>query len=230
MDPIYRISVTTLEKYRRYINEVSSYDTEESLLESIRGIFTGNDKTRVGGAFHKIIEGDYVKKGNRVIADEIAFTKEQAQVAFDYKARHKSMIHEISIRKTFETNFFPIQVSGRIDGCEGLNTHDAKTKFSEVKFQEYINSSQWKFYLQMLDANVFYYDLFEVQGFKELGRLPWSISKDVQFIAHEPLQCLRYETMHADIMVILNGFLDYLHNRKIVHLLKPAILEPELNF
>jgi len=230
MNPQYRISVTTLEKFRRYMTEASSFDTEEALIESIKGIFLGNDKTRVGGAFHNIIEGNYLRKGNRVIADRVSFTKDQADVAFGYKKKHPLMVHEISIRKTYYTNYFPIQVSGRIDGTEGLNTHDAKTKFREVNFQDYIDSCQWKYYLDILEADIFYYDLFEVKGFKELGKMPWTLNRGVQFIAHEPLQCLRYENMEADILNLLNCFLDYMHNRKFVHLLKPAILEPELNF
>jgi hypothetical protein len=233
MFPQYRVSVTTLEKFRRYMNEVSSFDTEESLLESIKGIFKGNDKTKTGSAFHKIIEGEFTKEKGRIIADDVSFTMQQAKVALDYKKRHPLMVHEISVRKTYHSNFFPIQVSGRTDGTEGLNVHDAKTKYRSPEVQEYLDSCQWKFYLDMLDANIFYYDLFEVQGFgyvQKPGSELLLLNKEVEFIPHDPLQCIRYENMVPDIMVILNGFLDYLHNRNIVHLLKPAITEPELNF
>jgi hypothetical protein len=57
---MFRISVTTLEKFRRYMAGVSAFDTEESLIESIKGIFKGNDKTRFGNAYHELIEGKYV--------------------------------------------------------------------------------------------------------------------------------------------------------------------------
>lgn len=234
MIPQYRVSVTTLEKFRRYMNEVSSWDTEESLIESIKGIFKGNDKTKTGSAFHKIIEGEYSKVKTGIVAEDVFFTSQQAKVALDYKKRHPLMVHEISIRKTYHSNFFPIQISGRIDGAEGLVIRDTKTKYRAVDVQEYLDSCQWKYYLDMLDANIFYYDLFEVQRF-EFGTMPGSslmyLSKEVEFIAHEPLQCLRYEMMVPDIMKILNEFLDYLHNRNIVHLLKPAIIQDaELNF
>lgn len=227
---MYRVSVTTLEKFRRYMAGTSSYDTEESLIESIKGIFLGNDKTIFGSAFHKIIEGEYERKANRVLADNVSFTKVQAQVAFDYKKRHKLMVHEISIRKEFSTNYFPIQVSARVDGTEGLNVHDTKTKFRSIDLQEYADSCQWKFYLNMLEADAFYYDLFEVKGFVELGRLPYKIPDEVIIIPHEPFQCIRYESMNDEIHSLLNSFLDYLHNRNFVHLLKPAIEEPEFNF
>lgn len=233
MIPQYRVSVTTLEKFRRYMNEVSSFDTEESLLESIKGIFKGNDKTKTGSAFHKIIEGEYTKVKGRIIAEDVSFTLQQAKVALDYKKRHPLMVHEISIRKTYPTNFFPIQVSARIDGADGLAIRDTKTKYRTVDVQEYLDSCQWKFYLDIMEADQFYYDLFEVQNFgfsQKGGSSLMELTKDVQFIPHDPLSCIRYENMVPDIMVILNGFLDYLHNRNIVHLLKPAIIEPELNF
>jgi hypothetical protein len=204
------------------MTEASSFDTEQSLLESLMGIFKGNDKTMVGEGFHKIIEGDFQKTRKGVMANEILFTREQAQVALDYKASHRFMIHEISIAKAYHTGYFPIQVSGRVDGTEGFNIHDTKTKFRSVDYQEYIDSCQWKFYLDMLGVDVFYYDLFEVQGFTELGGEPYALHPEVKFVAHEPLQCIRYGDMVGDIQSILTSFLEYLHSKSLVHLLKPA--------
>ena len=230
MEAQYRISVTTLEKFRRYMTETSSFDTEASLIESLKGIFLGNDKTKVGSAFHKLIEGDFKKVKGAFIAEGIAFNRAQAKVAFDYKQRHDFMVHEISIRKIYHTAFFPIQVSARVDGAEGFNIHDTKTKFRSPDVQEYIDSSQWKFYLDMLEADVFYYDLFEVKNFKELGPAPYRLHKEVEFVPHDPLQCIRYNDMIPDIMQLLNNFLEYLHNRNFLHLLKPSIEEPVFDF
>ena len=53
---MYKLSVTTIEKFRRYVVGASEYDTEQALLEAIKGVFTGNDKTRTGSCYHKIIE------------------------------------------------------------------------------------------------------------------------------------------------------------------------------
>ena len=53
------IRVTQIEAFRRYV-EQSEYDnyeiTESSVIDSISGSFTGNCQTRVGTAFHAIVE------------------------------------------------------------------------------------------------------------------------------------------------------------------------------
>ena len=53
------VRVTTIEAFRRYI-EQSDYDnfeiTEQSVIDNIVGEFQGNQYTRVGTAFHAIVE------------------------------------------------------------------------------------------------------------------------------------------------------------------------------
>lgn len=213
------------------MNEESSFDTEDALIESIKGLFKGNDKTKFGGAYHKIIEGDYFWHNDKVHADGFEFTADQAAPAIEFRAAHRSMVHEMELRKTYYTSFFPIQVTGRIDGIEGAHIRDSKTKFRSVKFQEYIESCQWKFYLDNLDLNVFWYDLFEVQGFKELpAQAPFVIEDNVKVIPHDPLKCERYTGMENELHSLLNNFLEYIHNRGFLSLLKPAHPENELSF
>ena len=57
MKPLIR--VTQLEAFRKYIeqSDYASYEiTEQSVIDSITGVFTGNFYTKIGKAFHKIIE------------------------------------------------------------------------------------------------------------------------------------------------------------------------------
>lgn len=225
---MHRISATSLEKFRRYINEVSPYDTEESLIDTLSGTFKGNDKTKVGGAFHKLIEGDYTAQDNMYLADDILFTKEQADVAFQFRNDHPLMIHEIPLYKVYETSFGPIQISGRVDGLEGLVIHDHKCKFRNVKWEEYTESIQWKVYLDIMDADVFLYSVFEVKGFEQLPTsAPIDLGGSVRFIPHESMPCMRYDTMHNDIVGLLNDFLTYISNRNLFHYLKPAVESPQ---
>ena len=220
---MYRISVSTLEKFRRYMKEESSVDTEEALIESIKGLFIGNDKTFFGEAYHKIVEGEHRWLDNKVRVGNFLFTPDQAAPAIEYRASHPLMVHEMKVDKIYETSFFPIQVTGRIDGIEGREVRDVKTKFRAVQWMEYINSSQWKFYLDMLDLEVFWYDLFEIKGFDQLPHSTPIMLPDVKVIYHEPLKCEKYETMQGEITTLLNEFLEYIHNRNLIHFLKPAI-------
>lgn len=218
---MYRISVTTIEKYRRYMVGASSYDTEAALLETIKGIFLGNDKTDIGGAYHKIMEGEAQVFDDSLLADNIFFTPEQARPALAFRERHKHMIHEIPVTKVYETRIGPVLVSGRIDGQEGKETEDKKCKFREPDFREYTDSYQWRYYLDMLGTDLFYYDLFEVRGFTRFGfqgsvrTLP-----GVTFHAHERHQCVRYQQLPGDCRSMLNDFLDYIELRQLWPFLK----------
>lgn len=217
---MYKISVTVLEKFRRYMTEASQYDTEEALIESIKGVFLGNDKTKTGGAFHKLIEGDYRNEGSFCIADDIAFLPDQAEPAFEFKQKHPLMVHEISVFKDYIVGPHSIRVTGRVDGLDGINIHDSKTKFRSIKYQEYLDSYQWRYYLDILELDNFYYQLFEVIGFESLcGSVPHKLP-GVLFIPHEPLQCLRYKGMETDCLNLIIEFMTYIDNRNYYHLLK----------
>ncbi len=232
---MYRVSVTTIEKFRRYMNEVSPFDTEASLLESIQGLFFGNDKTKFGSAYHKVLEGEAKPgRGGAYVTTEdgvFIFSPEIAEPGIQFKIAHPLMIHEIPLRKIYESNYGPIQISSRVDGVEGIAVWDHKCKFRSVDWQEYIDSVQWKFYLDILELKAFYYNVFEVQGFDELPtKTPYFI-KDVRIIHHEPMLCEAYENMQADMMQELNGFLQYVHEKNLTKFLKPAILQDDiLNF
>jgi hypothetical protein len=220
--------------------EASPFDTEEALLESLRGEFTGNDKTKTGGAYHKIIEGDYSYQDDLILAPgekdsgDFLFTQEQAAAALQYKKDHPLMVHEMKASKIYHTTKFPIQVSGRVDGAEGLAVRDAKLKFRPFTVSDYLDSYQWRYYLDMLQTEVFYYDIFEVLGFPGLptdftgALLPPPYKIEAEIIAHPEIQCLAYRDMFYDITDLLELFLSYLENREIMHLLKPAL--PEMVF
>lgn len=204
------------------MNEVSSFDTEEALIETIRGIFIGNDKTRVGGAYHSIIEGKYRFDAAKGLyhADDIIFTAEQALPAREFKRAHAGMIHEVLIRKIYHVRDKRILVSGRVDGLEGASIRDTKCKFRDPDFGEYLDSYQWRFYLDMLELDSFFYDLFEVRGFEALqGNAPYFLP-DVEFLPAEALYCHRLDYLHESCLQLLQEFMDYIEAKNFYHYLK----------
>ena len=63
---MYRISVTSLEAFRRFRDKHSIWDTEERLLNVLAGIKEPNAYTAIGSCFHKIVEtgkATYVGRG-----------------------------------------------------------------------------------------------------------------------------------------------------------------------
>ena len=222
---MYRVSVTTIESFRRYITEASPFDTEEKLLESIKGIFIGNPKTEFGSAYHYILEGKHrpAFKGSGVWAKGFSFTEQQAAPALQYRRDHSDIVSEVQVSKIYQTKFFPIQVSGRVDAIEGMCVRDGKTKFRSIDWQEYQSSCQWKFYLDMLNADVFYYDVFEVKGFPDDASMNTKIYPDVVIKDYESYKCIGYTGVSAEINLLLNDFLDFVANRNLWQYLKPAL-------
>lgn len=199
---------------------VSPRDTEEELIQTIKRVFEGNFMTEIGGAFHKIIEGEAVIMNGGLVADNIYFTTEQAHPALLFKSRHKNMVHEVPVTKIYDSRFGPVLISGKVDGLEGREVQDTKCKFSRPDFQEYIDSYQWRFYEDMLGLDLFYYDFFEIKGFVEFGTGTVRTLPDVTIEAYERLQCVRYRNMGEDCRSMLNDFLDYIANRNFWSLLK----------
>lgn len=208
------------------MTQASSFDTEASLIESIKGVFIGNDKTRVGSAYHKIIEQEAVIVDGGLVAEadgvRIFFTDDQALPAVEFKAQHPTMIHEIPVTKVYETKIGPVLISGRIDGLEGRYVQDTKCKFRAPNFQEYVDSYQWRYYLDMLELSTFLYDLFEIRGFNALeGNQPYTLA-GVTFHPNDRLQCNWYTGLRTDCRLMLQEFLDYIELRNLWPYLKKA--------
>ena len=218
------IRVTQLEKFRRYITEASSYDTEQSVIDTLSGEFTGNEYTRIGTAFHKIVEkGDYSLPYNPdthgydidVDGNIVKFTMVQTRVALDYRDEHLGAFHEVRRYKDYGRAI----VTGCADMIDGIEIRDIKTKYSQPNDADYINSCQWRYYLDIFGADVFHFDLFKFEDYK--------IDKhgyDVRGLALKrhtpPITCYRYPNMEADNLSLLNAFMDWVENRNLTQFLK----------
>lgn len=224
-----RISVTSLESFRRYITGASVWDTEERLLETLSGKFTGNEYTAIGTYFHSIVEdgdepyrtpdggvfpvGDPITGGPFVLMDN-----DQLAVACDYKASLTGAIHEVPIGMDFLDGRFPIHVTGRIDLLVGNDIRDIKTEYSESDASDYIDSAQWRFYLHMTDADRFYFDVFEFANYdKEKHGID---VRGLKLTRTYPIECLRYADMERDNMMLLDEFRDYIHQKNLYNILK----------
>ena len=220
-----RISVTSLEAFRRYITGASIFDTEERLLEVLSGVFTGNEYTRIGTAFHSIVEnGEAVYRvadGGMVIeVDGYAVLMDGLQVAtaMAYRGELHGAIHEVPIGMEFADGLFPLWVSGRIDLLQGNDIRDIKTKYSHGVASDYIDSAQWRFYLQMTGADRFYYDVFEFRDYKKEKH-----GLDVRGLTltrTDPIECLRYEHMEQDNWQLVNEFREYIMRKNLINILK----------
>lgn len=211
------LRVTQIEKFRRYIEEHSLYDTEQSVIDSITGAFKGNSYTYIGTAFHRIIEGDYrdvtkVENGRCFIVDgnKVMFDIAQYKIGCNHAKELVNPFHEIREYQQFGE----VIVTGQADVIEGFNIRDTKTKFSPVSDKDYTDSIQWKLYLELFASETFLYDIFVFDGYDKDKH-----GTDVRGLKlhyhNPPITCHRYNGMRSDIDNLIKEFVMWLKYRGI---------------
>jgi hypothetical protein len=198
------------------------YSTEEALVAKFSGVFTGNEYTRIGTAFHRIIEeGDvtnHEKDKRWLLVDDIPiiFHKNHVDMALKYKAEIQPCFHEIRCEKTYQVLGEEITLTGAVDVLHGLMIRDIKTKYSTMRSEEdYTDSIQWKAYCDIFEVPLFTYDVF---GFEDYD--PSVLGHDVSCLVlhrYDPIPCNSYPTIEFDIIKLLEKFLEYVKFRKYEH-------------
>lgn len=241
------IRVTQLEAFRRYMeqSEYANYEiTEQSVIDSITGVFTGNEYTRIGGAFHKIVEEgtpqcEKIEAGERTFlyygkekqepvpcgrvfdieGHKVAMDVAQIKVALAYRNEHPNAWHELRLYK----DFGDAVVTGCADMIDGVEIMDIKTKYSTPSDADYINSCQWRFYLQLFNSDVFHFDLFVFDGYDK-DKHGYDV-RGLPLRRHNPpITCYRYDGMEKDNERLLKQFLEWVEYRGLTeYLLKDKI-------
>lgn len=236
------VRVTTIEAFRRYI-EQSDYDnfeiTEQSVIDNIVGEFQGNQYTRVGTAFHAIVETGcqpctlapagyrtftyYGKEKQEPVPEGRTFDIEgypvtldlaQIKVALDYRYQHINAFHEIRRYKDYGRAV----VTGCADIINGVQLRDIKTKFSTPSDKQYYDSCQWKFYLDMFGADIFDFDLFTFEGYN-INKHGYDV-RGLKLTPHTPaIRVYRYDGMENYIQGLLDKFLDWCEYRGLTQYL-----------
>ena len=221
-----RISVTTLETYRKFLAG-DEWTTQESLIQGLITPFEGNEYTRIGSAFHAIVEQvesiveklqDPVKYRVTVEGWPVVFNEEQVAMALKYRSKLPYAFHEEWIGREFDTPSMPIWVHGRVDVLHGTFVRDIKTKYSPVKYDDYAESAQWKFYLDLTGLDTFYFDLFEFPGYKKDKH-----GYDVSSLGIKPygaIECIRYIGMEEENKQLVCDFTDFIVKHNLTQYLK----------
>ena len=240
------VRVTTIEAYRRWTRQ-SEYDnfeiTEESVVDNITKEFTGNEYTRIGTAFHSIVEtgqpvSEKVPAGIRkfmyygkemeepvpcgrkfdIDGYGVIMDVPQCKVALDYRNEHPDAYHEIREYK----DFGEAVVTGCADMIDGTEIRDIKTKYSAPKDIDYIDSCQWRYYMELFDVDVFHFDLFVFGGYN-LDKHGYDV-RGLPLTRREPITVYRYPGMEQDNANLLHEFLNWAEYRGLTeYLMKTKI-------
>ena len=221
-----RISITTLETYRKMLAG-DEWTTQDAFIQSLITPFEGNEYTRIGSAFHAIVEqGEEIVEtlqdpGKFRVTVEgwpVVFNEEQVAMALKYRSKLPYAFHEEWIGREFDTPAMTIWVHGRVDVLHGTFVRDIKTKYSPVKYDDYANSAQWKFYLDLTGLDTFYFDLFEFPGYRKERH-----GYDVSSLGIRPygaIECIRYDGMEAENKQLVCDFTDFITRHNLTQYLK----------
>lgn len=236
------VRVTQIEAFRRWTRQ-SEYDnfeiTEQSVIDGITQEFTGNEYTRIGTAFHSIVEtgqpvAEKVPQGVRkftyygkemeepvpcgrkfdIDGYGVVLDVPQCKVALEYRNEHPGAFHEI--REYMD--FGEAVVTGCADMIDGTEIRDIKTKYSVPKDADYINSCQWRYYMQLFGADVFHFDLFVFDGYNK-DKHGYDV-RGLPLKRHEPITVYRYPNMEQDNRRLLDDFLKWAECRNLTQYLK----------
>lgn len=212
------VRTTAIEAFRRYLanDEYSNYEiSEQSVVDSITGVFKGSCYTRIGTAFHGIVQygeqfGLPIENGFEFDIDghSVRLSYEQRNIALDYRNEHPNAYHEFRGYKDYGRAI----VTGCADMIDGIEIPDIKTKFSTPSDADYINSCQWRYYLDIFGADVFHFDLFVFNGYKKEEH-GYDV-RGLELTRHTPpITCYRYPEMENDNLALLNLFMDWAEAR-----------------
>lgn len=220
---MYRISVTSLEAFRRFRDKHSIWDTEEHLLNVLAGIKEPNAYAAIGSCFHKIVEtGKATYVGRGIFEQEqdgviVRLNSKAVENAIFYRNKFPEAQHEVHGGKDYHSSHFDIHVHGYADLKYAKVIRDIKTKYSTPHTEDYTKSCQWTFYLDIFDCSVFYFDLFQFEGYK---RNMLTDVTSTAFIPYEPIECVRTDLSEEYNQNIVEDFCKYIHTNNLYRLLK----------
>lgn len=184
--------VSNIEAYRQWANWTPRFDgDEEPSLEDLIRFLTVDEPSPAmlaGTAFHKALE--------------LALDGEHATLeANGYKFRLDAGEIELpAIREMrAQGQYGALTVTGQVDGLHGRTVIDHKTT-ARVYPERYLDGCQWKFYLDLFDADVFRWYLFQI---KEIGEREYTVA------APQELTAYRYPGLHDDCARLASDYFDF---------------------
>ncbi len=198
-----RISVTTIESYRRYLGGV---DDEKKLIDSITKRSPPTENMMRGTAFHSILESPgqyYIEQSNIYDCNSIVFNAEivnQCIPVIDY-----SGAFEMSNTKIYSIDGEQITVSGRCDQIIGSKVVENKTKWSTFDIDSYQESCQWRFYIDIYNVSAVKYNVFCMSA----------LVAGIRLNSIEVFEMHPYPNLKNDVNFLLKQFVEYIHFRKL---------------
>ena len=186
-----RISATDIDSLRYYKDQEGQELSD--LLARLRRIEGPTAAMLAGTALHKALEVSVPGEIGSLHANGYTF-----DIGFDAELDIPAT-REIKGEKHYLINNFEVTLVGKVDAVHGLRVDDHKYT-SKYDVERFLNSYQWRIYLDMFGAEEFRWNVFE-------GR---EIEPKHHVIKHlHPLTMYRYPGLEDDVRREIGAFVEF---------------------
>jgi hypothetical protein len=200
-----RISTTTLESFRLFMQPEQDWMSEEDLLATIRGEFHPTKEIAIGQAFGRILEsptpykigGGYCVK-DRVFGD-ILLGDDVVGPALELIDRPRTVFEAKGVGR-----YLGHDIVAKADQMRGGDLSETKTTFSNFQLEKYLDSYQWRFMSDMFQVPRVTYQVFCLSE----GSTGVIALKDVEIV---PVYA--YPGLHGDCDELVRAFAAYIDVR-----------------
>lgn len=208
-----RISTTTLESFRLFMEPDQEWMAEDELLATIRGQLVGNHKVWLGQAFGAVLEApdryrvragyavqprgcnEVFQFGDEVMGPALALI-DRPHTVFEAKATKRYGRHD---------------VVARADQLVGAHLIETKTTLGSFDFDKYANSCQWRFMADIFEPSRVTYHVFCLHEDERNGV--------ISLRGIESFDLYPYEAVAEDCAALVRAFEDYVTAKGLVEFL-----------
>lgn len=205
-----KISPSRLNSFARYLDESLEYETLERLLENLTKPFQESPKMRFGKACHMLLEDPEkafkTKEGYNIYDEVISF--KEAEPLMEFRSLHPDGIYEHRFKKVYEIRGYHVTMSQIVDFLEFDTVYDFKIVEAAPKTEQYMNSFQWKCYLDVTELPTFVYQVWQRRGFKNMKYLA----------PFDPITVYRYDGLHEEVLNMIEMFVKFLEKMNLMEL------------
>jgi catechol 2,3-dioxygenase-like lactoylglutathione lyase family enzyme len=206
-----RISATTLESFRLFMEPDQEWMTEDALIATIKGEFKPNAAIRLGRAFGRILEHpERFRVPLGYVYDE------QGALEFQFSAADiDRCLALVDPRGVFEAKalkaYGDCDVVAKADHLLGAHLTEFKTSTSSFDADKYLASCQWRFMVDIFGPALVTYHVFELY---DHGNSVVEL-KDIHTFNVFP-----YDGLHQDCCELVAAFRDYVTAKGLDGLLR----------
>lgn len=208
-----RISTTTLDAFRLFMQPEQKWMPESELLATIRGEFTGNHKVWLGLAFGSVLEhpaqfrvdGGFRVENLRGCGETFDFSDDVMTPAFELI--EDGTIFEAKGVKRYGAH----DVVAKADQLFGAHLKETKATLGYFDFDKYANSYQWRFMADIFEPTKITYHVFCLDESDSNGV--------ISLRGIESFDLYPYADVHSDCVDLVREFESFCESRGLVALL-----------